>query len=124
MSFGLTLATRRFLGAALRLRLLARGDICQHLAEPFVLDDRGLLDLLQLVEGPVGQGAPLVLDLEPTVRIVEETVTRWRARGRVISFGSSMNITLSYCSVRLVETVRSSFQAKASSRWSCSESGR
>src|SRR3954454_12221801 len=32
--------------------------------------------------------------------------------------------TWSYCSVKLFETVRSSFQANASSSWSCSLTGR
>src|SRR3954466_5792825 len=35
-----------------------------------------------------------------------------------------MNSTWSYCSVKLFETVRSSFQASASSSWSCSPRGR
>src|SRR3954464_15494048 len=35
-----------------------------------------------------------------------------------------MNSTWSYCSVKLFDTVRSSFQANASSSWSCSSRGR
>ncbi len=40
------------------------------------------------------------------------------------SLGSRINITLSYCSVSACERVRSSFQAKASSRSSPARSGR
>src|SRR3954469_19250939 len=39
-------------------------------------------------------------------------MTRLQAKDRVISFGSKINSTWSYCSVRFLETVRSSFQAK------------
>src|SRR4029453_7663850 len=50
-------------------------------------------------------------------------MTRLQAKDRVISFGSKINSTWSYCSVRFLETVRSSFQAKASSRSSSPASG-
>ena len=43
---------------------------------------------------------------------------------RVVSFGSSRNTTLSYCRVKLLETVRSSRQAKTSVRSSPANNGR
>src|SRR5271165_1297986 len=56
----LSLPARRTLRTALGPLLLARRDVRQHLAESFVLDNRRLIDLLQLVESPVGQVAALV----------------------------------------------------------------
>ena len=51
-------------------------------------------------------------------------MTRLRRSSRVIAFGSSRNTTLSYCRVKLLETVRSSRQAKTSVRSSSADNGR
>jgi len=52
------------------------------------------------------------------------TVTFFRLRPLATGVGSSRNSTLSYCRVRLPDTVRSSRQANASFRSSLGASGR
>src|SRR5215469_786273 len=52
------------------------------------------------------------------------TVTRLPIAALACSLGSRMNTTLSYCRVSVCDRVRSSFQAKASSRSSPARSGR
>ena len=55
MTFALALTARRFLRPAFAASLLPGGNISQHFAKPLVLDNRRLIDLLQLVECPVRQ---------------------------------------------------------------------
>src|SRR4029453_8800318 len=77
--------------------LLLLGDVGKHRTKALVLDDGSLIDLRPLVEGFIREVHAIVPD-------------------RKSAIGSKTNSTWSYCSVRFLETVRSSFQAKASSR--------
>jgi hypothetical protein len=74
-------------------------------AELFVLDDRGLRDLTNFVEGPIRQVDAAVTDYQPTIGIVDHG-TRLPIAALARSLGSRMNITLSYCSVSARERVR------------------
>jgi hypothetical protein len=51
--------------------LLPLRDVGQNLAQSLVLDNRSLIDLLQLVENLVGQVTAFVLDRKPPVGIVD-----------------------------------------------------
>ena len=57
MAVQLTSSARRFLGAGFVALFLPLGDIGQSRVQSFVLDDRGLIHLLQFVEGAIGQVA-------------------------------------------------------------------
>jgi len=87
------------------------------------------------VEGSTISGELVRGDGSAGRRVVHRTLTkreddRWQNAGesvewaRVIAFGSSRNTTLSYCRVKLLETVRSSRQAKTSVRSSPADNGR
>jgi len=68
----LPLSPRSFLGAALGLFRLSRGHIGKNLAQPLVLDDRRLIDLLKLVEGSIGQVAAFVADGDAPIGIIDD----------------------------------------------------
>ena len=95
VSFGLAFAARGLFGAAIVARLLLRGNEGPDGAEPLVLDDRRLIDLLNLVEDAIGQVEPVVTDRQAPVRIVDDRYTLM-GRGRVISFASMRKRILSY----------------------------
>ena len=57
------------LGLAAELLVADKGE-CS--AELFVLDDRGLRDLANLVEGPIRQFDAAVTDREPAIRIIDD----------------------------------------------------
>jgi hypothetical protein len=65
-------------------------------AELFVLNDRGLRDLTNFVEGPIRQVDTAIADCQPTVGIIDD-VTRLPIAALACSLGSRMNMTLSYC---------------------------
>src|SRR5271168_5023033 len=92
-------------------------------AEPLVLDNRRLRDMAQRVEGAVGELDTVVADRQPAVGVVDHR-HRLPIAAFASSLGSRMNSTLSYCRVSARDSVRSSFQAKASSRLSPARSGR
>ena len=56
------------LGLATQLLLADEGE---RGAELFVLDDRGLRDLANLVKGPIRQFDPAITDRQPAVGIVD-----------------------------------------------------
>ena len=59
--------------ATLRLATqLLLADEGKRGAELFVLDDRGLRDLANLVEGPIRQFDAAVTDREPAIRIIDD----------------------------------------------------
>src|SRR3979411_2756829 len=117
-------APARRLGRARHVELLLLlGNVSQDRTQALVLDDRGLVHLLPFVEGAVGQVDAIVPDHQPPVGVINHRAPVRRQRP-CNPGGSRINSTWSYCSVRFIETVRSSFQAKASSRSSCPASGR
>src|SRR5258707_5419023 len=117
-------APARRLGRAGQVELLLLlGDVGQDRAQALVLDNRCLVHLWPFVEGAIGQIDAVVSDRQSPVGVVNHR-DPLRARDRVIPVGSRINSTWSYCSVRFIETVRSSFQANASSRSSCPSAGR
>src|SRR6516164_7294638 len=68
----LPLAARCFLAASLGTFELALADLREDGAEVLVLDDGGLRNLPQLVEGGVGQIEAMVADRQPAVRIIDD----------------------------------------------------
>ena len=68
----LTLAAWRGLAASLCAIELALSDMREDGAEVLVLDDGGLGNLPQLVEGGVGQVEPAVSDRQPAVGIIDD----------------------------------------------------
>src|SRR3954468_16884244 len=47
------------------------GDVGQHRPQPFVLDNGGLIDLLQPIKGPIGQVNAVVADRQTPIGVVE-----------------------------------------------------
>ena len=68
----LPLAARCFLAASLGTFELALADLREDGAEVLVLDDGGLRNLPQLVEGGVRQVEPAVADRQPAVGIIDD----------------------------------------------------
>jgi hypothetical protein len=92
-------------------------DHRQHRPQVLVVSNGPLVDLANLVEGPVGEFDSVMADRK-------SAVTYLPIAALAGSLGSTMKITLSYCNVSAWESRRCSFQAKASSRSSPARSGR
>src|SRR5262245_61120814 len=103
--------------------LLLLGDVGKHRTKALVLDDGSLIDLRPLVEGPIREVHAIVPDRKSAIRIIEDH-DPLAGQGSCDLVRLQDKQHLSYCSVRFLETVRSSFQAKASSRSSSPASGR
>ena len=119
----LPLAARCGLAASFCTFDLPLADVREDGAEVLVLDDRRLRNLPQLVKGGVGQVEPTIADRQPAVGIIDDgdALAAELARDLV---RLQKNRTLSYCRVKLLETVRSSRQAKTSVRSSPADNGR
>src|SRR4029077_15584615 len=102
---------------------LPLADMREDGAEVLVLDNSCLRNLPQLVEGGVSQVEPAVADRQPPIGVIDNR-DALAGSSRVIVFGSSRKTTLSYCRVKLLETVRSSRQAKTSVRSSPADNRR
>ena len=111
------------LAASLGAFNLPLADMRQDGAEVFVLDNACLRNLPQLVEGGVRQVEPTIADRQPTVGIIDHSdALAAELAGDLVRL--EQNTTLSYCRVKLLETVRSTRQAKTSARSSPSVSAR
>ena len=118
----LPLTARRGLTASFRTFDLPLADVREDGAEVLVLDDRGLRNLPQLVKGGVRQVEPAVADRQPAVGIIDDgDALAAEFAGDLVRL--QQETTLSYCRVKLLETVRSSRQAKTSARLSSADNG-
>src|SRR4051812_32733634 len=116
-------SARCLLAAGFGPRNLLLADNGENGAEPLVLDNLGLRDLPQLVESAVSQLDTFVADRQPAIGIIKHAHPLTDRRLGLI--GRRKNeTTLSYCRVSARDSVRSSFQAKASSSLSSSRRGR
>ena len=80
--FGLPPTPWRGLGAREVERLLPLGDVGQDGPKPLVLNNRGLVDLLEPIEGPIRQIETRMADRQTAVRVVDHRDTPARQRPR------------------------------------------
>ena len=71
MPFGLPTPTGSLGAAGLASFALPFGHEGQYFAQPLVLNNGRLIDLLEPVKGAMGQVAPLVPDAQTAVRVVD-----------------------------------------------------
>jgi|SRR5579872_4481468 len=94
MPLYLPTSARGFFGSRFLFeRLLPFGDIGQNLAQALVLDNRGLIDLLQSVERPVRQVAAFVLDRKPSVGIIDHgDALAGEGTGELVAYSKSSGL--------------------------------
>ena len=109
------------LAASLGAFNLPLADMRQDGAEVFVLDNACLRNLPQLVEGGVRQVKPTIADRQPTVGIIDHSDALAAELARdLVRLEQKHDLV----ALQLLETVRSSRQAKTSVRSSPADNGR